>query len=763
MTRPIEQLELRRLLAAYAPDVSFGIGGTANLLADENHGSDVLSTRDIDALPDGKLQLAVAKSIFGGPEEGGDFSHYEFFQTRLNPDGTFDTSFGTGGTRDATDDPPALIGSRYYLSNTGYPDHVKPFIVAHKPNGDIDISFSGDGRLELPWINRRNLPVYQVSIGPIQLAREGKDHLLVQFYIHYSRPNHTSITDGELVKLNPDGSVDTSFGQSGFLQLKNDSSLVYDTPQGIYSFEFNDQHLRRFRTNGRGPDGSFGGGDGIIDMPPGKRQLTFLPDGKILFLASAVTAGTTKPTMFRLNADGSPDTSFGTDGSTTLFDPAARSYADMSYVLDNLNRIWVAASDRLWRLSSNGVIDASPLNGTIPFENGVMTFDSAGRLVVGRDREVTRYDFADPIEVGRDNILYITGDAKNDTASISLGTDGRLHAVMNGVTKNVRAKPIGSIKMRLFDGNNVVSADTDIPVEITCGAGNDRITTLAEDDQIESGTGNDTIDSGAGKDLIETGISFGNANHDADFARVTGGDGDHTVRINSGRSKIDLGDGDNDVRVGITAGDSDITIAGGNNTVDIWGADVTLDIGGDGNNDITVSRLDHSIVNTGDGDDSFTVYDSATINSHGGNDRFVILGSESEPVKIDAGAGNDRVEPQHDLEGMFGTIHLGVGNDYFEGSASHQTVFGDAGNDTLIGGGGDDFIDGGSGNDSITTGDGRDEIFGGPGKDIIRSGGGNDLILDVDGSSDSIFGGPGSDRAKRDRKLDRLDSIETIL
>ena len=32
------------------------------------------------------------------------------------------------------------------------------------------------------------------------------------------------------------------------------------------------------------------------------------------------------------------------------------------------------------------------------------------RLIAGRELTVTRYDFADRIEVGRDNVLYLTGD-----------------------------------------------------------------------------------------------------------------------------------------------------------------------------------------------------------------------------------------------------------------------------------------------------------------------------------------------------------------
>src|SRR5688572_23883521 len=81
----IEFLELRRLLALFGPDVSFGNGGHAAFPA----------THALDVLPDGKLFVAGARMI---PPQGFD-DLPQFVQTisRLNPDGTPDESFAPGG------------------------------------------------------------------------------------------------------------------------------------------------------------------------------------------------------------------------------------------------------------------------------------------------------------------------------------------------------------------------------------------------------------------------------------------------------------------------------------------------------------------------------------------------------------------------------------------------------------------------------------------------------------------------------------------
>jgi uncharacterized delta-60 repeat protein len=78
---------------------------------------------------------------------------------------------------------------------------------------------------------------------------------------------------------------------------------------------------------------------------------------------------------------------------------------------------------------------------------------------------------------------------------------------------------------------------------------------------------------------------------------------------------------------------------------------------------------------------------------------------------------------------------------------------GSTGNDTLIGGGGDDTLVGGRGNDRLN---------GGLGRDVLSAGAGNDRLFGDDGAIDTLSGSEGADTAGADSD-DVLGGIETIL
>src|SRR5204862_3244295 len=70
-----------------------------------------------------------------------------------------------------------------------------------------------------------------------------------------------------------------------------------------------------------------------------------------------------------------------------------------------------------------------------------------------------------------------------------------------------------------------------------------------------------------------------------------------------------------------------------------------------------------------------------------------------------------------------GTVHLGGGNDVFNGAGGTSgAMFGEAGVDTLTGGSAADAIDGGIGNDTLKGGLGADVLAGGAGNDHLIGG-----------------------------------------
>src|SRR3954466_3992147 len=101
-----ERLELRLLLALFGPAVSYGFGG-ASAHAPANN---VLLP-----LPNGKIFTVGTHVIPPDPEIFDDIATYETWISRVNADGTIDTTFGDGGNIDLGEtEGVAFNGSRLY-------------------------------------------------------------------------------------------------------------------------------------------------------------------------------------------------------------------------------------------------------------------------------------------------------------------------------------------------------------------------------------------------------------------------------------------------------------------------------------------------------------------------------------------------------------------------------------------------------------------------------------------------------------------------
>jgi Ca2+-binding RTX toxin-like protein len=147
-----------------------------------------------------------------------------------------------------------------------------------------------------------------------------------------------------------------------------------------------------------------------------------------------------------------------------------------------------------------------------------------------------------------------------------------------------------------------------------------------------------------------------------------------------------------------------------------------------------------------------------------GNDLITIVGTP-EPglvVEVYAGAGNDRVRFNADVEGL---VFLGAGNDDFSVAgrvSSDMTVNAESGrnsirtgsgNDTITTGSGRDTIRSGAGNDTIDAGSGRNYVWAGAGDDVVLGGedadlvwaGNGDDVVDAGGGNDYAWGGNGAD------------------
>ena len=169
-----------------------------------------------------------------------------------------------------------------------------------------------------------------------------------------------------------------------------------------------------------------------------------------------------------------------------------------------------------------------------------------------------------------------------------------------------------------------------------------------------------------------------------------------------------------------------------------------------------------------------------------GNDTIRATDAVSRPVKVNGGAGNDRIRGGGAGDNLVG----GAGDDFLEGGLGADTFWGGPGGDTvsyaaadtavfaslddarndgragendfirydvehLEGGGSDDYLVGNAanntlsgwgGNDALVGGDGNDVILGGHGNDTVLGGAGDDYLVDYYGSgTDYLYGEGGND------------------
>ena len=309
-----DDFALARYNADGSPDTSFGSGG--KVVTAIGSSDDAVSA--IVLQPDGKLVAAGAGSNNSGPD---------FALARYNPDGSLDTSFnGTGKVTTAigpgTDYAEALAlqpDGKLVAAGWSFNGSDRDFALArYNPNGSLDTSFGTGGKVTT-FIGSGNDTAYALALQP-----DGK--LVVA-----GNNVQGSQSVVALARFNPNGSLDSSFGSggkvaaaigayasAGAVALQPDGKLVVagvgDTgSQRTFA-------LARFNPNGS-LDSSFGSG-GKVTTAIGStldiaEAIALQPDGKLVAAGSARTGSGDVFALARYETNGSLDTGFGSGGKLT--------------------------------------------------------------------------------------------------------------------------------------------------------------------------------------------------------------------------------------------------------------------------------------------------------------------------------------------------------------------------------------------------------------------------------------------------------------
>lgn len=228
--------------------------------------------------------------------------------------GDLDQTFGAGGV---VHRPTGELGTGVTLQPDGkilvvgtVINSMKWAIARYRRNGALDGSFGSGG-------------VATVDFGTTECCAYATDVLL--------QPDGRIVLVGaavglSLVRLNPDGTLDTSFGSGGIVEselgltsvqhatLQPDGDIVVVGQSYYFSYE---GVVARYLPDGS-LDSSFGSGGVVINRDDAFVGVAVETDGSIVAVGSTGSRSSLEMMAVRYLPGGSPDASFGSDGEVAV-------------------------------------------------------------------------------------------------------------------------------------------------------------------------------------------------------------------------------------------------------------------------------------------------------------------------------------------------------------------------------------------------------------------------------------------------------------
>jgi len=405
-------------------DPTFGDAGKVIM----NIGEGFENAADILQQEDGKL------IVIGSGTDG----NTKIMVSRFNSDGTIDNTFGSEGKTLVAVSPNINYGINGAFQSDGkivvgarcgdgfYNDFT---CIRLTNSGILDSSFGVDGIFIISLADKPE------ELTDIKVLDD--DYIILAGYAGNTDVNE----DFALVKLTPDGLLDTSFGVNGIvlhdvtgkfdrikaIAIKSDGKIlgvgsVYDEVRiGISA-------LVQFQANGL-IDNTFGDG-GLITATPGPYASVFngvvINEDNTIVVAGSLDYDSQYDFLAaKFNEDGTVFSQFGEDGFFIQDYNGNSEYAatmvkqpDGKFILGGSQGIWPESDFAIVRISNNGELDESFGNDgliTTDFFNGFdyavgLTLQADGKLVAGgsasdgSDYQLALARYTTGISVGVENI-----------------------------------------------------------------------------------------------------------------------------------------------------------------------------------------------------------------------------------------------------------------------------------------------------------------------------------------------------------------------
>jgi uncharacterized delta-60 repeat protein len=316
---------------------------------------------------------------------------------RYNTDGSLDTSFGTNGVVSTTlgdlyqqtQASSVALQSDGKLIVTGYGTYygssvvVRSFVFRYNTDGSLDTSFGASGKTEI------NVSTFSDTINDVAIQSDGKLVLAVLTSEHF------------LARLNADGSLDTSFGNSGYatgltqgktikqIALQSDGKIITVGTTSIDSVPATQEVFCLSRHTKDGVlDSTFGSSGYTITslnaLSLSAYALAIKPDNAILAAGSSYSEDENQKyyhvALAAYNANGSLDSSFGSGGVATVSGSANYDVAYAVAVQSDGKVVAAGVTDTSWSSNSGKFLTLRCLGATASGKHLIWQNTSSGEI-----------------------------------------------------------------------------------------------------------------------------------------------------------------------------------------------------------------------------------------------------------------------------------------------------------------------------------------------------------------------------------------------
>lgn len=406
-----------------------------------------------------------------------------FAVVRYNSDGSLDGSFGTGGkvmtrlgTEEIEDELHALAlqtDGKIVVAGRSWQQYSNDIaVVRYNPDGTLDGSFGSGGKVmtnfpELipldeglpgPYFGSRSKDAPDASgpavpVGPTY-GQYGYDDA---FALGIQADGKLIVGGTSLVRYNPDGSLDPSFGSGGrvmtevhALALQRDSKIVVVGAAGAFT-------LARYNADGS-LDVSFGTG-GTVTTQLGRvdaaGDVVLQPDEKLVVVGKTFNGRSIDFAMVRYNPDGTLDHRFGSRGKVTSDFCAHRieeRYAEQIGT-GSIFGGWRVRLQADGRLVVAGTPSDSLCSGAVMFRYDV---DGGLDATFGKNGRVTTGTLSNPA-IQNDGKIVVVGAVERSFAVVRYNTNSSLDSTFGVGGKVITRIGVGYTVWGMYEPGTFLS------------------------------------------------------------------------------------------------------------------------------------------------------------------------------------------------------------------------------------------------------------------------------------------------------------------